>query len=136
MKRKTLMANQQAMLASTQTSQAFKVAMNGLATAIMGVKAAVMSLLASFGFMIAFTGIMTYLMKLFENSKKTAAAIREIGDEIKAVIDLQDDLVFQDLQRDMIEDALQAEMSKRSPDQTLIDTFQKQKRNDSRKDGK
>ena len=126
MKRKTLMANQQAMLASTQTSQSFKVAMNGLATAIMGVKAAVMSLLASFGFMIAFTGIMTYLMKLFENSKKTAAAIREIGDEIKAVIDLQDDLVFQDLQRDMIEDALQAEMSKRSPDQTLIDTFQKQ----------
>ena len=126
MSRKQLLANSQAVVASASSTTAMKVATQGLTNAMIGLKAATISLLASFGAMVAFGAIMGYLMKLWENSKKTAAAIREIGDEIKGVIDLQDELVFSDLQRGLIEDALANEMKKRSPDQTLIKTFQQQ----------
>ena len=126
MSRKQLLANSQAVVASATNTTAMKVATQGLTNAMIGLKAATISLLASLGAMVAFGAIMGYLMKLWENSKKTAAAIREIGDEIKGVIDLQDELVFSDLQRGLIEDALANEMKKRSPDQTLIKTFQQQ----------
>ena len=126
MKRKTLMANKEAMLSSAQGSQAFKVATQSLGSAIMGLKAAIMSLLASMGIMIATTAIFSYLMKLWENSKKTAAAIREIGDEIKAVIDLQDQLTFSGLQRDLIQEALDEELQKATPDKALVDTYTQQ----------
>ena len=126
MSRKQLLANSQAVVASASSTTAMKVATQGLTNAMIGLKAATISLLASLGAMVAFGAIMGYLMKLWENSKKTAAAIREIGDEIKGVIDLQDELVFSNLQRDLIEDALANEMKKRSPDQTLIKTFQQQ----------
>lgn len=126
MSRKQLLANSQAIVASATNTTAMKVATQGLTNAMIGLKAATISLLASLGAMVAFGAIMGYLMKLWENSKKTAAAIREIGDEIKGVIDLQDELVFSDLQRGLIEDALANEMKKRSPDQTLIKTFQQQ----------
>jgi TP901 family phage tail tape measure protein len=126
MSRKQLLANSQAVVASAASTTAMKVATQGLTNAMIGLKAAAISLLASFGAMVAFGAIMGYLMKLWENSKKTAAAIREIGDEIKGVIDLQDELVFSNLQRGLIEDALENEMKKRSPDQTLIKTFQQQ----------
>ena len=126
MSRKQLLANSQAVVASATSTTAMKVATQGLTNAMIGLKAATISLLASLGAMVAFGAIMGYLMKLWENSKKTAAAIREIGDEIKGVIDLQDELVFSNLQRDLIEDALENEMKKRSPDQTLIKTFQQQ----------
>ena len=126
MSRKQLLANSQAVVASATSTTAMKVATQGLTNAMIGLKAATVSLLASLGAMVAFGAIMGYLMKLWENSKKTAAAIREIGDEIKGVIDLQDELVFSNLQRDLIEDALENEMKKRSPDQTLIKTFQQQ----------
>jgi TP901 family phage tail tape measure protein len=126
MSRKQLLANSQAVVASASSTTAMKVATQGLTNAMIGLKAATISLLASLGAMVAFGAIMGYLMKLWENSKKTAAAIREIGDEIKGVIDLQDELVFSNLQRGLIEDALENEMRKRSPDQTLIKTFQQQ----------
>jgi hypothetical protein len=126
MKRKALMANKEAMLSSAQGSQAFKVATQSLGAAIMGLKAAIMSLLSTMGVMIATTLIFSYLMKLWENSKKTSAAIREIGDEIKAVIDLQDQLTFSGLQRDMIQNALDEELQRAAPDQGLIDTYMQQ----------
>jgi len=126
MSRKQLLANSQAVVASANSTTAMKVATQGLTNAMIGLKAATVSLLASLGAMVAFGAIMGYLMKLWENAKKTSAAIREIGDEIKGVIDLQDELVFSNLQRGLIEDALANEMKKRSPDQTLIKTFQQQ----------
>ena len=97
MKRKALMANKEALLSSAQGSQAFKVATQSLGAAIMGLKAAFMSLVSMMGIMVATTAIFSYMMKLWENSKKTSAAIREIGDEIKAVIDLQEQLTFSGL---------------------------------------
>ncbi len=126
MTRKQLLANSSAIVSSTQVTTGMKVATQGLTNAMIGLKAATISLLASLGAMVAFGAIFGYIMKLWENSKKTAAAIREIGDEIKSVIDLQDELVFSDLQKGLIEDALENEMKKRSPDQTLIKTFQQQ----------
>jgi len=113
-------------LSSAQGSQAFKVATQSLGAAIMGLKASIMSLLSTMGIMIATTLIFSYLMKLWENSKKTSAAIREIGDEIKAVIDLQDQLTFSGLQRDMIQNALDEELQRATPDQGLIDTYTQQ----------
>jgi TP901 family phage tail tape measure protein len=126
MKRKALMQNKEAMLSSAQGSQAFKVATQSLGSAIMGLKAAIVSLMASMGIMIATTAIFSYLMKLWENSKKTASAIREIGDEIKAVIDLQDQMTFSGLQRDLIQNALDEELQRATPDQALIDTYTQQ----------
>ncbi len=126
MKRKALMANKEAMLSSAQGSQAFKVATQSLGAAIMGLKAALMSLVSMMGVMIASTLIFSYMMKLWENAKKTSQAIREIGDEIKAVIDLQDQLTFSGLQRDMIQNALDEELQRATPDQGLIDTYTQQ----------
>ena len=126
MKRKALMANKEAMLSSAQGSQAFKVATQSLGAAIMGLKAAFMSLVSMMGIMVATTAIFSYIMKLWENAKKTSQAIREIGDEIKAVIDLQDQLTFSGLQRDMIQNALDEELQRATPDQGLIDTYTQQ----------
>ena len=126
MKRKALMANQQALMSSAQSSQAFKIATTSLGNAIMGLKAAFMSLLSSMAIMVATTAVFSYLMKMWENAKKTSAAIREIGDEIKAVIDLQDQMVFSGLQRDLIQEALDEELQKATPDQALVDTYTQQ----------
>jgi len=61
-----------------------------------------------------------------ENAKKTARAIEEVGEAIKGIIDINSELDFQELQLDMLNEALDKEMKKNRPDKNLIQTYRQQ----------
>ena len=125
-KRKNLLAAAQATQMAAGGTQAYKLAVQSLANALTSAKAALGSFLKMSMSMVAFTAIMTFFTKLMENAKKTARAIEEVGQAVKSIIDIQNELDFQNIQLEMLNKALEKEMKKNAPDKNLLQTYQTQ----------
>lgn len=126
MSRKDILAANAAMQQSKTATASMKLAFQGITSAITAAKAALASFITMMASMVAFTLIFGYFTKLRENALKTSAAIKTIGDEMKTVIDLQKELDFQDLQRGVIENALNNELAKSRPDKNLVQSYRNQ----------
>lgn len=119
-KRKTLISINAALQKSIAFSKGFKLASAGLTAVINGLKAAVMGLVTMFGSMILMTAVFGFFFKLQEEAKKTAAAIKEISNEINALNEVTKDLDFQEIRLQELQKALDKELAKAKPNTEII----------------
>ena len=119
-KRITLLRLSDALMKSTMFTKGFKLAAAGLTAVINGVKAAVMGLMTMFMSMVVMTAIFSFFFKLQEESKKTAAAIKEIANEINQLNEVTKDLDFQEIRLEALNKALESEMGKKNPNSDII----------------
>ena len=119
-KRKTLISINAALQKSIAFSKGFKLASAGLTAVINGLKAAIMGLVTMFGSMILMTAVFGFFFKLQEEAKKTAAAIKEISNEINALNEVTKDLDFQEIRLQELQKALDKELAKAKPNTEII----------------